>query len=174
MFKRKKTQKGFSFIEIAIVVAIIAAGVAVAISIGSSVKASNNVKDASNEIANVAAAAQNSYSYSRGDFTGISAGVLSKTAKIPDTMKDSPTTPTKIINTFGYDILVAVGTPVNRFVITYPTPDSRTCGDVVANNINKYTKLTAGTVTTNITTLAQAQTACAGTGIINIKVTVKQ
>jgi len=160
MYKKKTLlQRGFSFIELIIVLAIVAAAGAALMALGNSTKSSSGVTDASQEIAQVAAAGQAAYSYSRGDYTGISAAQLAGSAKVPDTMKSGTT----LVNTFGETITVAVGGATaalkKTFVISYIAPDAETCSDIASLNIGKYDSIKTGT--TVITTLATAQTACA-------------
>jgi len=116
---KTRRYKGFSFIEISIVVAIIAAGVAIAISIGSSIRAQNRAKDAVTEIATVISVAQRLYK-PQHSYNYLDTLYLARSSYMPENLINS--TYNGLINVYGKPILVTPGYIGSGNVANHPFP----------------------------------------------------
>lgn len=135
-----KKIKGFTFIEIAIVIGIIAAAVAIAISVGNSVRQGHKAGQAVAEIATAFEAAHSMFAARHG-YPGVSSAVVAGSSKIPAAMVKSG----QLYNIFGFKITFvdqsfSVASPgATRLLMTYTAGvTAEMCVDIATKLIKTY------------------------------------
>lgn len=135
LFKNKKQNKGFTLVEILLVVGFIAlAGIGI-YTIYAKVQVSNQANTESRNLDTLRAGIKSLYG-GRPNFNGVSATVANNARVTPDSMR-TPGSASLITNTFGGTVLVAARSFApgadNAFMITYPSVPSAVCSKLVTS-----------------------------------------
>jgi type II secretory pathway pseudopilin PulG len=172
LFKNKKVQKGFTLVEILLVVGFIAlAGIGI-YTVYSKVQMSNAALTEGKNLDTLRAGVKGLYGGSQ-NYVGLINKVLNDARVTPDPMRAVPYVigATAINNTFGGAVTVLPlnlgGGTNNGFEVTYPNVPGAVCAKLVTGAGNAWDAITVngaivkafGTGTINIATLA---TNCAG------------
>lgn len=149
LFKNKKQDKGFTLVEILLVVGFIAlAGIGI-YTIYSKVQVSNQANTESRNLDTLRAGVKSLYG-GRPNFTGLTNTVANQARVTPDSMR-TPASDTAITNTFGgaVDVLATSlnGSAGSGFSITYPVVPSAVCTKLVTSAGVQFNQVTVdGTV----------------------------
>jgi len=172
--KKKSKSKGFTLIEILLVVGFIAlAGIGVYI-VYDKVTTSQAVNTENRNVDTIRAGAKNIYAGAK-DYTGISQAVLANAKVVPDSMLTTSGTPpsTTINSSFGGTIAVAPvafnGGTNNAFTLTFSAVPADVCSRFVTTAAASFNKVVAGaqtvkdtsSTTGNAIDVSKAATGCA-------------
>ena len=144
---RTQNKKGFSLIELLLVLGIIAALAITAFMIYPKVSSSNNAQTESSNINTIKASLASLYS-SSPDYTGLTTDVGIKSKIFPDTMVN--TAGTAALNTFKGAVTLGVskdspsGADNSAFTITYAAVPAAECVKIVSAVASNFYKVTVG------------------------------
>jgi type II secretory pathway pseudopilin PulG len=151
LFKNKKQNKGFTLVEILLVVGFIAlAGIGI-YTIYSKVQVSNQANTESRNLDTLRAGVKSLYG-GTANFSTVSNAVVNNARVTPDSMRTAMTAgDTNIVNTFGGAVAVAPanlgGLTANGFSITYPSVPGAVCSKLVSSAGVQFNQVTvAGTI----------------------------
>lgn len=148
LFKNKKQNKGFTLVEILLVVGFIAlAGIGI-YTIYAKVQVSNQANTESRNLDTLRAGVKSLYG-GRPNFNGVSATVANNARVTPDNMRTAGNA-ALITNSFGGTVLIAA-TPLNAiadagFRITYPQVPSAVCSKLVTSAGVQFSQVTVNGV----------------------------
>ncbi|EDG0478613.1 prepilin-type N-terminal cleavage/methylation domain-containing protein [Salmonella enterica] len=169
LIKNKKSKKGFSLLELLLVLGIIAALVVAAFIVYPKVQASQRAQAESNNIATIQAGVKALYT-SASSFTGLTNSVAVQAQIFPDNMLSGTGSDAKPINAFKGNVTLAAastgpsGTDGSSFTITYENVPAAECTKIItaaAGNFYTAGVGTAGNVKAAGETLDVAATASA-------------
>lgn len=159
---RTQNKKGFSLIELLLVLGIIAALAITAFMIYPKVSSSNNAQTEASNINTIKASVSSLYS-SSPDYNGLTTEVGIKSKIFPDTMVN--TAGTAALNTFKGPVTLATsaespsGVADSAFTISYEDVPSAECVKIVSAVASNFYKVTVGGTTVKETTAGSAGTA---------------
>ena len=159
---RSQNKKGFSLIELLLVLGIIAALAITAFMIYPKVSSSNNAQTESSNINTIKASVGSLYS-SSPDYNGLTTAVGISSKVFPDTMVN--TAGTAALNTFKGAVTLATSTDSpsgaadSAFTITYNSVPSAECVKIVSAVASNFYKVTVGGTVVKTTTAGSAGTA---------------
>ncbi|EGM8545365.1 TPA: prepilin-type N-terminal cleavage/methylation domain-containing protein [Escherichia coli] len=143
LIKNKISKKGFSLLELLLVLGIIAALVVAAFIVYPKVQASQRAQAESNNIATIQAGVKALYT-SASSFTGLSNSVAIQASIFPDNMLNGSGSATKPINTFKGDVILsatALGpskAPGSSFTITYANVPAVECTKIITASASNF------------------------------------
>ena len=159
LIKNKKSKKGFSLLELLLVLGIIAALVVAAFIVYPKVQASQRAQAESNNIATIQAGVKALYT-SASSFTGLTNSVAVQAKIFPDNMLSGSGSAAKPINAFKGNVTLAAdktgpsGADGSSFTITYSNVPAAECTKII----------TAAAECTKIITAAAGNFYTAGVG----------
>ncbi|HAT7491862.1 TPA: prepilin-type N-terminal cleavage/methylation domain-containing protein [Raoultella ornithinolytica] len=170
LIKRKKSKKGFSLLELLLVLGIIAALVVAAFIVYPKVQASQRAQAESNNIATIQAGVKALFT-SASSFTGLTNSVAVQAKIFPDNMLSGSGSSAKPINAFKGDVTLEAaatgpsGTGGSSFTITYNNVPASECTKIItaaAGNFYTAGVGTAGNVKAagGVLNVASAATEC--------------
>ena len=158
---RTQNKKGFSLIELLLVLGIIAALAITAFMIYPKVSSSNNAQTEASNINTIKASVSSLYS-SSPDYNGLTTEVGIKSKIFPDTMVN--TAGTAALNTFKGPVTLATsaespsGVADSAFTISYEDVPSAECVKIVSAVASNFYKVTVGGTAVKETTAGSAGT----------------
>ena len=177
LIKNRKSKKGFSLLELLLVLGIIAALVVAAFIVYPKVQASQRAQAESNNIATIQAGVKSLYT-SASSFTGLTNTVAVQAKIFPDNLLTIVGTATTPINTFKGNITLAAaatgpsGVAGSSFTITYANVPAAECTKIItaaAGNFYTAGVGTAGNVKAagDVLDVSKTATQCAAGGNSN-------
>lgn len=177
LIKNIKSKKGFSLLELLLVLGIIAALVVAAFIVYPKVQASQRAQAESNNIATIQAGVKALYT-SASSFTGLTNTVAVQAKIFPDNMLSGSGSSVKPINAFKGDVVVASattgpsGAQGSSFTITYSNVPAAECTKIItaaAGNFYAAGVGTAGSVKAagEVLDVAKTATQCQSGGNSN-------
>ena len=149
LIKNKKSKKGFSLLELLLVLGIIAALVVAAFIVYPKVQASQRAQAESNNIAAIQAGVKALYA-STSSFTGLTNSVAVQAKIFPDNMLSGSGSSAKPINAFKGDVVVASattgpsGAQGSSFTITYSNVPAAECTKIITAAAGNFYKVGVG------------------------------
>ncbi|ENS3161735.1 type 4 pilus major pilin [Salmonella enterica subsp. enterica serovar Montevideo] len=143
LIKNKKSKKGFSLLELLLVLGIIAALVVAAFIVYPKVQASQRAQAESNNIATIQAGVKALYT-SASSFTGLNNSVAVQAKIFPDNMLSGSGSAAKPINAFKGNVVVASAdtgpsaATGSSFTITYENVPAAECTKIITAAGNFY------------------------------------
>lgn len=150
LIKNRKSKKGFSLLELLLVLGIVAALVVAAFIVYPKVQASQRSQAESNNIATIQAGVKALYT-SASSFTGLSNTVAVQAKIFPDNMLSGSGSAAKPINAFKGDVTLAVAStgpskaPGSSFTITYSNVPAAECTKIVTAAAGNFYEVGVGT-----------------------------
>ncbi|WP_299999582.1 type 4 pilus major pilin [uncultured Cedecea sp.] len=177
LIKNRKSKKGFSLLELLLVLGIIAALVVAAFIVYPKVQASQRAQAESNNIATIQAGVKALYT-SASSFTGLSNTVAVQAKIFPDNMLSGSGSAAQPVNAFkGNVILTAVATgpskaPGSSFNITYSNVPAAECTKIITAAAGNFYEVGVGTaanvkVAGDVLDVSKTTTQCAAGGNSN-------
>ncbi|VGD51134.1 Bundle-forming pilin [Klebsiella pneumoniae] len=150
LLKNRKSKKGFSLLELLLVLGIIAALVVAAFIVYPKVQASQRAQAESNNIAAIQAGVKALYT-STSSFTGLTNSVAAKANIFPDNMLINSGTFARPINAFKGDVTLASantgpsGATGSSFTITYDNVPAAECTKIITAAAGNFYTAGVGT-----------------------------
>ena len=150
LIKNKKSKKGFSLLELLLVLGIIAALVVAAFIVYPKVQASQRAQAESNNIATIQAGVKALYT-STSSFTGLTNSVAAKANIFPDNMLINSGTFARPINVFKGNVTLAEdktgpsGADGSSFTITYSNVPAAECTKIITAAAGNFYTAGVGT-----------------------------
>ncbi|MBX4771501.1 type 4 pilus major pilin [Klebsiella oxytoca] len=150
LIKNKKSKKGFSLLELLLVLGIIAALVVAAFIVYPKVQASQRAQAESNNIATIQAGVKALYT-STSSFTGLTNSVAAKANIFPDNMLINSGTFARPINAFKGNVTLAEdktgpsGADGSSFTITYSNVPAAECTKIITAAAGNFYTAGVGT-----------------------------
>ncbi len=150
LIKNKKSKKGFSLLELLLVLGIIAALVVAAFIVYPKVQASQRAQAESNNIATIQAGVKALYT-STSSFTGLTNSVAAKANIFPDNMLINSGTFARPINAFKGNVTLAAdktgpsGADGSSFTITYSNVPAAECTKIITAAAGNFYAAGVGT-----------------------------
>ena len=150
LIKNKKSKKGFSLLELLLVLGIIAALVVAAFIVYPKVQASQRAQAESNNIATIQAGVKALYT-STSSFTGLTNSVAAKANIFPDNMLINSGTFARPINVFKGNVTLAEdktgpsGADGSSFTITYENVPASECTKIITAAAGNFYTAGVGT-----------------------------
>lgn len=151
LIKNKKSKKGFSLLELLLVLGIIAALVVAAFIVYPKVQASQRAQAESNNIATIQAGVKALYT-SASSFTGLNNSVAVQAKIFPDNMLSGSGSAAKPINAFKGNVVVASAdtgpsaATGSSFTITYKNVPAAECTKIITAAAGNFYTAGVGTV----------------------------
>lgn len=166
-FLRTRKQRGFTLIEMVVVLALIAAGIGFIISRSSSASQTSKVQAEVGNLQSVTTKVKSTFA-SRPNYTGATTAFLLAQGAFPTSMVNGAT----VVNTWGGNVTVAAGAGNTSVDITYAGVPSASCIELVAASSRNFNEVTVGaTKTMNgaaVADLTATQTACTAAATASI------
>ncbi|MDK1895514.1 type 4 pilus major pilin [Klebsiella sp. K4-172] len=150
LIKNKKSKKGFSLLELLLVLGIVAALVVAAFIVYPKVQASQRSQAESNNIATIQAGVKALYT-SASSFTGLTNTVAVQAKIFPDNMLSGSGSAAKPVNVFKGDVTLAVAAtgpskaPASSFTITYSNVPAAECTKIITAAAGNFYEVGVGT-----------------------------
>ncbi|EHT08342.1 prepilin-type N-terminal cleavage/methylation domain-containing protein [Raoultella ornithinolytica 10-5246] len=150
LLKNRKSKKGFSLLELLLVLGIIAALVVAAFIVYPKVQASQRAQAESNNIATIQAGVKALYT-STSSFTGLTNSVAAKANIFPDNMLINSGTFARPINAFKGNVTLAAdktgpsGADGSSFTITYSNVPAAECTKIITAAAGNFYTAGVGT-----------------------------
>ncbi|WP_323109723.1 type 4 pilus major pilin [Pectobacterium carotovorum] len=177
LIKNRKSKKGFSLLELLLVLGIVAALVVAAFIVYPKVQASQRSQAESNNIATIQAGVKALYT-SASSFTGLSSTVAVQAKIFPDNMLSGSESAVKPINAFKGDVTLAAaatgpsGVAGSSFTITYANVPAAECTKIVTAAAGNFYEVGVGVAANvkaagDVLDVSKTATQCAAGGNSN-------
>lgn len=177
LIKYKKNKKGFSLLELLLVLGIISALVVAAFIVYPKVQASQRAQAESNNIATIQAGVKSLYT-SASSFTGLSNTVAVQAKIFPDNMLSGSESAVKPINAFKGDVILGAAAtgpskaPGSSFNITYSNVPAAECTKIVTAAAGNFYEVGVGVAANvkaagDVLDVAKTATQCSAGGNSN-------
>lgn len=158
-----KRQRGFTLVEVAMVLAIAALLIAGVMLFFNNASQARQTNDALQEVAAVQQTVRSLYS-GQPDYTGLDTAIVASSKQLP--AKWANTTSSTVSNPFGSSVTIAATSSANQFMLTFNGIPDAACSKMVTMDMGTGMAAlqvgSAGSVTARAMTPSEANAACIG------------